>query len=126
MRHIALALMLAALPISAAQAQTMPVSTFLSKAEALQKKGPLALLSGDFGRLKKEVEGSGALLRQERLAASSAGRNPAFCPPEKGASLNSNELLSHFRSIPPAERSRMQVKDAMRSFMAGKYPCPTS
>ena len=46
MRRIAFALLVAALPATALQAQTMPVSTFLAKADALKSKGPLAVFPG--------------------------------------------------------------------------------
>ena len=124
MRHIAVALLLIAMPATALEAQSMNVATFLAKADALQKKGPLALLSSDLGLLKKEVQDAGLSLRKERLAAKSAGRPQAFCPPEKGVSLGPNEVLGHFRSIPPAQRSRLQVRDAMRGLMAKRFPCP--
>jgi hypothetical protein len=100
----------------------MPVSTFLAKADALQKKGPLALLSGDVNLLKKEITNSGKQLRQEQKAAQKAGRQPATCMPDK-ASINSGELLTHFRSIPPAQRN-VSVKTAFASLMRKKYPCP--
>lgn len=120
---IVVAIVAAAVPMAAANAQNMPLNQFLAKAAALEKKGPMALLSSDLGRLKKEMENSGKELRAERLAAQAAGRSPAFCPPEKGVALNSNEVLSHFRSIPPAQRDRMRTKDAFRSLMVRKFPC---
>ena len=40
---------------ASAGAQQMPVSTFLSKADALESKGPMALFSGDLKLLKNEV-----------------------------------------------------------------------
>ena len=123
MRKLALLLVLAVAPASAANAQNMPLNQFLAKATALEKKGPLALMSSDLGRLKKEIENSAKQLRGERLAAKAAGRPQAFCPPEKGGSMNSNEILRYFRSIPPAQRERMRTKDAMRSLMVRKYPC---
>lgn len=124
MLKFGLALVLAAAALGELQAQTMPVSQFLAKAEALKKKGPLALFSGDLKLLKAEVQKSAAALRAERLAAKAAGRKQAFCPPEAGASVNSDDVLTHFRSIPAAQRPRIQVRDAMRSLMARKYPCP--
>lgn len=124
MQKLAVALLLSVVPVTAAQAQNMPLNQFLDKATALEKKGAMALFSSDIGRLKKEIQNSGKELRAERLAAAAAGRKPAFCPPEKGASLNSSELLSHFRSIPQAQRARMRTKEAFRNFMARKYPCP--
>ena len=124
MRKITLTLLLALAPATAANAQNMPLNQFLAKATALEKKGPMALFSSDLGRLKKEIENSAKQLRAERLAAKAAGRPQAFCPPEKGGSMNSNEILSHFRSIPPAQRDRMRTRDGMRSLMVRKYPCP--
>jgi hypothetical protein len=123
MRKIALALLLATMPV-AAHAQTMTVAEFLAKAEALQKKGAMALFSSDIGRLKGEIQGSGKQLRDEQLAARKAGRKPTFCPPEKGkGSINSNELLAHFNAIPPAQRG-MSVKAGFAGLMRKKYPCP--
>lgn len=124
MRRVALAFLLAVAPMSAANAQNMPLNQFLAKATALEKKGPLALFSSDMGRLKKEMQNSGKELRAERLAAKAAGKKQAFCPPEKGAALNSSELLGHFRSIPQAQRDRMRTRDGFWSFMTRKYPCP--
>ncbi len=115
------ALSLAAVPAVAAHAQAMPVSQFLAKAEALQKKGAMALFSSDIGLLKREIQNSGKQLRSEQLAAQKAGRKPAACMPAK-ASMNSSELLAHFRSIPPQQRG-MPVKAALAGLMQKKYPC---
>lgn len=123
MRKSILALALAASPFAAAQAQTMPVSTFLAKADALQKKGAMALFSKDIGVLKAEITNSGKALRAEQVAAEKAGRTPATCLPAKKAAINSNELLAHFRSIPPAQRS-MSVKAGFAGLMRKKFPCP--
>jgi len=120
MKKLVLATTLAAAPLTAAAA--MPVSTFLAKAEALQKKGAMALFSGDIGILKKELKTSSAQLKAERAAAVKAGRKPDFCPPEK-ASLNSNELLGHLRAIPAPQRG-MPFKAAYKSFLVRKFPCP--
>lgn len=124
MRTFALGLVLLTLPLSAADAQTMSVATFLAKAEALQKKGAMALFSSDIGKLKGEIVNSGKQLREERLSAEKAGRKPATCAPPRGkASIGSNELLAHFRSIPPAQRNQ-PVKAAFASLLRKKYPCP--
>ena len=117
-------LLLAALPLSPLQAQSMPAATFLAKAEALKAKGALALFSSDMGILKKEIQGSAGVLRAERLAAEKAGKAPAYCPPAKQASVTPDDIIGHFRSIPAAQLQRMQVKDAFRSLMVKKYPCP--
>jgi hypothetical protein len=114
------ALILASIPLGAAQA--MDVATFLAKADALQQKGMMALMSSDYKLLKSEVETQMAALRAERAAAERARRKAAYCPPAK-PSLNSNEILAAFRTVPAAQRPRIQVKDALRALMARKYPC---
>jgi hypothetical protein len=114
------AALLAVLPLAAADA--MDVATFLAKADALQKKGMMALMSSDYKLLKNEIIAHSQTLRNERLAAQRAGRKPAYCPPAKQG-LNSNEILTAFRSIPAAQRPRTDVKDALRALLARKYPC---
>ena len=114
------ALLLAALPLGAAQA--MDVATFLAKADALKKKGMMALMSSDYKLLKKEIVTHSQTLRNERLAAERARRKPAYCPPAKSG-LNSDEILAAFRSIPAAQRPRTDVKDALRALLARKFPC---
>ncbi|MEA2998495.1 MAG: hypothetical protein QOK17_328 [Sphingomonadales bacterium] len=113
--------LLAALATSGAAA--MPVSAFLQRADALQAKGMLALFASDYKMLKAEVTNASAQLRAERLAARAAGRRQAYCPREDTASLDSNELLAAFRTIPPAVAARTEVKDALRALLARKYPC---
>ena len=121
MRHFAIALLLIAVPATALQAQTMPVSTFLTKADALKKKGPLALFSSDIGLLKKEIQNSAKTLRAEQIAAKKTGRKLPYCLPEK-ASFNSTELLDHFRSIPAAQRN-IPVQAGFAGLVRKKYPC---
>ena len=114
------AILLAAVPMAAANA--MDVATFLAKADALQKKGMMALMSSDYKLLKNEVVAQSQVLRGERLAAERAHRKPAYCPPPKSG-LKSDEILAAFRTIPAAQRPRIQVKDALRALLARKYPC---
>lgn len=123
MRNILAMLLLTTLPAGAANAQNMPASTFLQKAEALKKKGAMALLSSDMGLLKKEMTGAANALRAERLAAQKAGRKPAFCPPAKAAGMGADEIIGHFQSIPAPERARMTSRDGFRTLLAKKYPC---
>ena len=124
MRKYTLTLILTAVPISAAAAQNMPLSQFLTKADALEKKGAMAVFSSDMGLLKREVRGSAGALRSERVAAQRAGGKPAYCPPEKQSGVSVREILGHFRSIPADRRTRMTTRDAFRSLLAKKYPCP--
>jgi hypothetical protein len=111
---------LAIVPVGAAQA--MDVATFLVKADALEKKGMLAMMASDYKLLIGEIRTQGAALRAERLAAQKAGRKAAYCPPAK-QSLTTREVMTAFRSIPAAQRPRVQVKDALRALLARKYPC---
>jgi hypothetical protein len=122
MKKLMVAAALVMAPVTALHAMT--VAAFLDKVERLEKRGAMALFSSDIGLLKNEVKGAGAALKEERLAAQRAGRRPAYCPPEN-ASLNSKELLDHLRAIPPVQRDRMEMRDAMRSLMARKHPCPS-
>jgi hypothetical protein len=114
------AALLATVPLGAAQA--MDVATFLAKADALQKKGMIALFSSDYKALKAEIVTNSQILRNERLAAARAHRRPAYCPPAK-TSLNSDEILASFRTVPAAQRPRTPVKDALRALLVRKYPC---
>lgn len=124
MRKILFGLLLAALPVTAVQAQAMPVSTFLAKARALKTKGPLALLSSDLKLLKTEVNNSATAYASDVRAARAAGKLTHGCPRQGTAlSLNADELLAHFESIPPAQRN-MSVKTAFYGLMKKKFPCP--
>jgi hypothetical protein len=122
--RIALAVILAAVPLASASAMT--VSTFLAKAEALKKKGPLALFSGDLKLLKSEISADAAQLRAERLAAEAAGRRGAFCPPAGGVKLTDEHVLEAMTTVPPAHRARTDTKDALRAYLAKRHPCPAA
>jgi hypothetical protein len=117
---IATAALLVLIP-TLAGAQTMSVAEFLARADGLQKKGPMALVSSDLGALKSQITGSGAALRAQEAAARQAGRRPETCLPPK-AQLSSSEILAHFRSI-PAEQRGMPVVEAFRTLVQRKYPC---
>lgn len=116
-----MALLLAAIPLTGASA--MPVSTFLAKADALQKKGPLALFSSDLKLLTKQVKADAGALRTERLAAKAAGRPQAFCPPEGGIKLTDRDILDAMKQVPPAQRARTDTKAALKVYLAKRNPC---
>lgn len=121
-RKLLIGLALVAAPLSGASA--MPVTTFLAKAEALKKKGPLALFSSDLKALTREVKADAAQIRAERLAAEAAGRRGAFCPPAAGVKLTDNDVLEAMQAVPPALRARTDTKDALRAYLARRHPCP--
>jgi hypothetical protein len=108
-------------PLTAGYA--MNIDTFLQKAAALEKKGMTALFSPDLKLLKREIEGAAGQLKAERDAAVKAGTKTAYCPPSAKGSLDSKEVLTHFRAIPAAQQARTPVKDGLRSLLARKYPC---
>ena len=110
------------LPISALHAMT--VAVFLEKADSLERRGMTAMFSSDARLLKSELKNAGAALKAERNRWKSAGRRPAYCPPER-IPIKSSALLAHLRSIPPAQRQRMEFRDALRLMLMRRYPCPT-
>lgn len=100
----------------------MKVETFLAKADALKAKGILALGSSDIGILKAEGKAAGTAYRA-RIKADKAKSTPAHsCPPVK-ASLNSDDLLAHFRTYSAAQRKQISVNTAFAEMMKKRYPC---
>lgn len=108
---------------AAATAQSMPVSNFLTKSEALQKKGPLALFSGDLKLLMAQVKADAAAIRAERLAAKAAGKPTAFCPPAAGTTLTDKDILAAMQEVPPARRAATSTRDALKAFLIRRHPC---
>jgi hypothetical protein len=121
-RTMIIAALLAATVVTPAAA--MDVATFLVKADAVKQKGVLAPLSPDYKPLMAELESGSKALRAERLAAQAAGARPAYCLTGK-SSLGPDSIFDAFRAIPAAQRSQVQVKDALRTLYSQKYPCPT-
>lgn len=119
-RFVTVALLIA---LSPGAVQAMDVGTFIAKADGLQKKGMLALFSSDYRLLKGEIEGDMRQIAADARAAKAAGRPKAVCPPGGRATLDSDEILASFRTVPPAQRQRTDVKDALRTYLSHKYPC---
>ena len=113
----------AAIFAAAAPASAMPVSAFLAKAEALKKKGPLALFSSDIKLLTNQVKADAGALRTERLAAEGAGKRGTFCPPAGGVKLSDKDVMQAMEAVPPARRGQTSTKDALRAYMARRFPC---
>jgi hypothetical protein len=116
--------MFAALVGLASGAAAMPVSTFLDKADRLQKKGPLALMSSDFKLLTNQIKADAAQLRAENKAAEAAGRRKAYCTPPGGVKLSNRDILVAMNAVPVPQRATTQTKDAMRAYFARRFPCP--
>lgn len=106
-----------------AGAQWMPVGTFIAKADALQRKGPLALFSNDLKRLTQQIKADFTGLRSERLAAEAAGTTTAFCPPAAGVKLTDKDILSAMQAVPAERRVSTSTREALKTFLARRYPC---
>ena len=96
---------------------------FLERAERLKAKGPLAFFDGDYGRLKAEATAAGKSIGDDRIAAERAGKPILYCSPQARAQLGSFEFINGLQAIPPAERARMSLKQAMLRVLQKKYPC---
>jgi hypothetical protein len=96
----------------------MSVGNFVSKAEELKKKGIFALASSDVGLLKGEMQAVTTAYRDELRAARAAGRPTHSCPPAQ-SKMDSDEVIAHFRVLPPATG----IKAGFYGLMKKKYPC---
>jgi hypothetical protein len=99
----------------------MSVAAFLAKADALKAKGPFALLSKDYKRLKSEGEAAGAAY-QARLAKERKQGKASSCPPPRARPSN-NQFLNHLRSYPVAARASTIMRTAMADYFVRAYPC---
>lgn len=114
------ALALSALPGAAA---AMSVQEFLTSANRIPRN-PTALLRSDTRRLMNEISGAFQAVRDDQAAAKAAGRRPAACLPEGKINLSAEQILDRFNAI-PAQRRHISVDQAVREWMAERYPCPT-
>lgn len=104
-------------------AQSMPLSTFLVKADALEAKGPLALMSSDLPIIKSEVKASMTNYRALLTAQKAAGKPLHSCPPAKGR-FDSDDMMAAFRAVPVAQRNNITVQSALFAMMKKRHPCP--
>ncbi len=122
MKRLCMALMLAALP-AAAPAQNMNAETFHQRAQALKKKGAMAIFSrGEIKALTSEGQAAAKKAREQRLATLRAGGKPRSCSPE-GSRMGSDEFMTRLAAIPQAERARIDMTEATIRILASKYPC---
>ena len=122
MSRVLMALVLAAMPI-AASAQTMNAESFHKRAQALKKKGAMAIFSrGEIKALMAEVQAAAKRAREQRLATLRAGGKPRSCPPE-GSRMGSDEFMERLGAIPAADRARIDMTEATIRILATKYPC---
>lgn len=109
---------------AAASAQSMNAEQFHQRAAALQKKGVIALFSrGEIKALTSEAQAAGKRSSELRKAALKAGQAPRFCPPDRPISMDDKEFMTRLSAIPAAERSKIDMTEAMTRILASKYPC---
>ncbi len=125
MRSIASLFLLPALlgTSSAAIAQSMNSETFFQRATALQRRGPLALLSNDASLLMAEGKAAGQKSREQLQAAIAAGEKPRFCPPPGKVRIGSSEFMKRLGAIPAAQRRTIDMTEATTQILTAKYPC---
>ena len=116
------ALLLAA-PLLIAAAGDMSVATFLTKADALQRKGMLALMSSDLKLVVNEGKGAAAAYERNHKAAKARGEHHALGCPPKGTKYGQKDFMADMRAIPAAERGRTSVTQALTRGMARRFPC---
>ena len=121
-------LTLAGLSVAAAlvatSANAMTVEAFLASASRIPNN-PTALLRSDTRRLMAEFRGAMVKVRDSQTAARAAGTRPATCMPEK-VGMSPEDILRRFNAIPAARRSQISVDQAVREWMAERYPCPAA
>jgi len=122
MSRILITLLLAAMP-AASMAQTMNAEIFHKRAQALKKKGAMAIFSrGEIKALTTEAQAAAKRAREQRLATLKAGSKPRSCPPE-GSRMDSDEFMARLGAIPAADRARIDMTEATIRILAAKCPC---
>jgi hypothetical protein len=122
-RRILVAAAVLACAVPAFAAPPGSAQDFLERAERLKARGPLAFFDSDYGRLKTEATAVGKAIGDDRIAAEKARKPILYCSPSARAELGSFEFIRGLEVIPPAERVRMSLKDAMVRVLQQKYPC---
>ena len=106
-----------------ASAQSMNAQRFYDRANQLQKKGMMAIFSGDVKKMMNEGKNAADASRNQRLAALKAGRKPRYCPPEGPQKMSTEEFMKRLGAIPAADRSRIDMTEAMTRILIVKFPC---
>lgn len=123
MRAIAISMIVAA-SLWATAASAMTVQEFLTTANGIPRN-PTALLRSDTRRLMDEVKTAFRTVGDEQDAAKAAGRRPATCVPDGKVRISPDDILARFNAIPAARRN-ISVTQAIREWMAERYPCPAA
>ena len=111
-----------AMLIASSAAMAMDAQSFLTRAQALHKKGAMAMFSSDLKPLMNEMKAAGTAVKAENDAATKRGA-PIYCAPAKRKGMSPEEVIGEFARIPEAERKTMSVREAWKTILIGKYPC---
>lgn len=111
-----------ALLLASTAATAMDAQTFYTRAQALQKKGPLAMFSRDLKPLMNEMKAAGVSVKGENDVARKNG-TPLYCPPDTAKGMSPQDVLQEFGRIPESQRKTMSVRDAWKSILIRKFPC---
>jgi hypothetical protein len=123
MRKTIVAAVFLSVAVAALSAPPGSAQDFLDRANRLKSKGPLAFFDSDYSRLKAEATAAGKSIGDDRIAAERVHKPILYCSPEARAQLGSFEFIDGLAAIPPAERARMTLKEAMLRVLQRKYPC---
>ena len=114
--------LLAAPQLAQAQSSDMTVQQFLAIGQNIPRNRAVAVMRPDTRRLSREVTGAVSTIKAEQASAVSAGRRPAHCIPASGTGITPEALVARFETLPEPRR-RMTVTQAVRDWMAERYPC---
>lgn len=115
--------LLFAMPVSA---NAMTVGEFLNRAEALQKKGMMAMFSKkEINALMAEAKTASDAWTKDVKAAQVRGDKSLGCPPAKGGvRITSDEMLNGLRAhVPTAERATTPLRGGFYRVMKARFPC---
>ena len=107
-----------------AQGQSRTLDAFVTEANRIPLN-PTSAIRSDARRLVREFNAAMTTVSGEVRDARAAGRTPPACPPER-IQMNPRQLLDYLNAIPQARRQRMTPTDGIRSWLASRYPCPTT
>ena len=106
-----------------ASAQSMSAEIFFQKAQALQRKGMMAMFSSDVKKLMKEAKAAGETARAQRLATLKLGGKPRYCPASGSQRMGSDEFMQRLGAMPRTERLKIDMTEAMIRILSVKFPC---
>ena len=113
---------LAAIAItSPAEAQSISVGQFLTRAAPLRANPLMALVSPDYAPLKADADAAVRQLRADDAARRAAGRSPIACKPDS-ETFGIMDMLTGLDALPAADK-RLSLKDGYARVLAKRFPC---